>query len=56
MIIGRHPILDAIEAGKEIDRLVLQRGVNRDFEREIKEISRYPVSYTHLTLPTIYSV
>lgn len=41
MIMGRHPILDAIEAGKEIDRLVLQRGVSREFEREIKEISRY---------------
>lgn len=40
MIIGRHPILDAIEAGKELDRLILQRGVSKEFEKEIKHISK----------------
>jgi len=38
MIMGRHPVLDAIEAGKEIERLVLQRGISRDFEKEIKAL------------------
>lgn len=40
MIIGRHPVLDAIAAGKELDRVVLQRGISRDFEKEIKAICK----------------
>jgi len=40
MIIGRHPVLDAIKGGTEIDRLVIQRGITREYERELKELSR----------------
>ena len=29
---------------------------NEHNHREVEVIRRYPVSYTHLTLPTIYSV
>ena len=46
---------DCLEAVRELKEL----GVNVRFEREgidIANVSSEPVSYTHLTLPTIYSV
>ncbi|MEM9824715.1 MAG: 23S rRNA (guanosine(2251)-2'-O)-methyltransferase RlmB [Bacteroidota bacterium] len=40
MIIGRHPIVEAIKAGQPIDKLILQQGVRGDFEKEIRYLSK----------------
>ena len=58
MIFGRHPVMDAIQAGKPFEKLILQLGVRGEFEKEIRHLSNLhnipmtAVSYTHLTLPT----
>ncbi len=35
LIYGRHPILEALDAGTTFDKLFLQKGVNRDFQMEV---------------------
>ncbi len=40
MIYGRQPVLDAIEAGKTVDKLLLQQGTRGDFEKEIRQLGR----------------
>ena len=39
LIFGRHPVLDAIKAGTDIDKLLLQQGVRGDFEKQIRQLS-----------------
>jgi 23S rRNA (guanosine2251-2'-O)-methyltransferase len=36
LIFGRHPVVDAIQAGASIDRIYLQQGTRGDFEKEIR--------------------
>lgn len=40
LIYGRHPIIDAINSGTPFDKLILQKGIQRDFEIAIKQLSR----------------
>lgn len=40
MIIGRHPIIDAIHNGNSFDKIILQKNIDRDFDNEIKELSK----------------
>lgn len=40
LIYGRHPVVDAIQAGTSIDKLVLQQGTRGDFEKEIRQLAR----------------
>ncbi len=40
IIYGRHPIVDAIEAGKTIDKIMLQQGIRGEFEKEIRQLSK----------------
>ena len=40
LIYGRHPVIDALNSGKPIDKLLLQQGVRGDFERDIRHLSK----------------
>ncbi len=40
LIFGRHPVLDAINSGTPFDKLILQNGIQREFEIQLKELSR----------------
>jgi 23S rRNA (guanosine2251-2'-O)-methyltransferase len=40
LIYGRHPVIDAINAGTSIDKLMLQQGTRGDFEKEIRQLAR----------------
>ena len=40
IIYGRHPILDAINSGTPFDKLILQKGIQKDFEYSVKQLSR----------------
>lgn len=36
IIFGRHPVLEALQADQEIERVMLQQGTRGDFEKEIR--------------------
>lgn len=40
LIFGRHPVLEALEAGLPIDKLWLQQGVRGEYEKAIRHWSR----------------
>ena len=40
LIYGRHPVLDAIQSGTTIDKLMLQQGIRGEFEKEIRQLSK----------------
>ncbi|MFN7116560.1 MAG: 23S rRNA (guanosine(2251)-2'-O)-methyltransferase RlmB [Saprospiraceae bacterium] len=40
IIYGRHPIIDAIQSGQTIDKILLQQGTRGDFEKEIRHLSK----------------
>ena len=40
LIYGRHPVMDALQSGTPIDKLLLQKGVRGDFERQIRRLSK----------------
>ncbi len=40
IIYGRHPVIDAIQAGTSIDKLILQQGIRGDFEKEVRQLSK----------------
>ncbi len=40
IIFGRHPVLDALASGQEIDRVILQQGTRGEFEKEIRHECR----------------
>ncbi len=40
IIIGRHPVLDAIGEGTSIDKILLQQGTRGEFEKELRNICR----------------
>lgn len=40
VIFGRHPIVEAVKSGVAFDKLILQKGVRGEFEKEIRQLSR----------------
>lgn len=40
LIYGRHPVIDAIQSGQTIDKVLLQQGTRGDLEKEIRQLSR----------------
>ena len=40
IISGRHPVVEAIEAGTAFDKLLLQQGVRGEFEKEIRQLCK----------------
>jgi len=40
LIYGRHPVLDAIRAGRELDKVMLQRGTRGEFEKEVRALCK----------------
>lgn len=40
IIFGRHPVVDAIQAGQRFEKLYLQRGIHGDFEKEIRQLAK----------------
>ena len=40
IIYGRHPIVDAIQSGQTIDKIMLQQGTRGDLEKEIRHLSK----------------
>lgn len=48
IIYGRHPIVDAIQSGQTIDKILLQQGTRGELEKEIRHLSKefdIPVQY-----------
>ena len=53
------PVVKAIEATDGLEPIVVSTGQHKEMLQQVVdlfEINVNPVSYTHLTLPTIYSV
>lgn len=49
IIYGRHPVLDAIRAGRSIDKVMFHRGTRGEFEKEVRGVCReydIPLQYT----------
>ena len=40
IIYRRHPIVDAINSGSSIDKILLQKGIRGEFEKEIRHLSK----------------
>ena len=40
LIFGRHPIVDALQSGAQLDKIFLQQGVTGDFEKEVRKLCR----------------
>lgn len=40
IIYGRHPIMDAVKAGKAFDKIMLQQGIRGEYEKELRYICR----------------
>ncbi len=40
LIFGRHPIVDALQSGAQMDKIFLQQGVTGDFEKEVRRLCR----------------
>lgn len=40
IIYGRHPIIDAIKAGKAFDKIMLQQGIRGEYEKELRYTCR----------------
>lgn len=40
LIIGRQPVIEAIEAGNAIDKILIQSSAQQDFANEIKQLAR----------------
>lgn len=40
IIYGRHPVVDALQSGQTIDKILLQQGTRGDFEKEIRHLSK----------------
>ncbi len=38
MIFGIRPVMEALEAGKEVDRILLQKGLRGDLFRELMDM------------------
>lgn len=40
VVFGRHPVVEAVKSGVNFDKLILQKGVRGDFEKEIRQLSK----------------
>lgn len=40
LIYGRHPVIEALTAGKSVDKVYLQQGTRGDFEKELRHLCR----------------
>ena len=40
LIYGRHPVLEALQAGQPVDKVFLQQGTRGDFEKELRHLCR----------------
>lgn len=40
LIYGRHPVLEAIDAGKNLEKIFLQNSIEKDFQKTILQLSR----------------
>ncbi|MEL7020625.1 MAG: 23S rRNA (guanosine(2251)-2'-O)-methyltransferase RlmB [Bacteroidota bacterium] len=40
LIFGRHPVVDALQSGTPMDKLLLQQGTRGEFEKEIRHLAR----------------
>lgn len=48
LIYGRHPVVDAIESGQTIDKVLIQQGLKGEVERELRQLSKshgFPLQY-----------
>lgn len=40
MVVGRHPVMDAIHAGKSISKILLQQGTTGEFEKDLRRLCK----------------
>ncbi len=40
MIIGRHPVMDAITSGNTFERILIQKGIERDVDHRVKALCK----------------
>jgi 23S rRNA (guanosine2251-2'-O)-methyltransferase len=40
IVFGRHPVVDIVQAGTPVDKIILQQGIRGDFEKEIRHLSK----------------
>lgn len=40
MIVGRHPVVDAIQSGNTFDKIILQKNIERSFDQQIKSLTK----------------
>ncbi len=40
IIYGRHPVIDVINSGKGVDKVLLQQGIRGEFEKEIRKLTK----------------
>lgn len=40
IVYGRHPVMEAFQAGQSIDKVLLQQGVRGPFEKELREVCK----------------
>ncbi|MEL7119089.1 MAG: 23S rRNA (guanosine(2251)-2'-O)-methyltransferase RlmB [Bacteroidota bacterium] len=48
LIFGRHPVIESIQSGESIDKIVLQQGIRGEFEKEIRQLGKQfgiPIQY-----------
>ncbi len=48
LIYGRHPVVDAIQSGQTIDKVLIQQGLKGEVERELRQLSKshgFPLQY-----------
>lgn len=40
LVYGRHPVLEALNAGRPVDKVFLQQGTRGDFEKELRKLCK----------------
>ncbi|MEM7103497.1 MAG: 23S rRNA (guanosine(2251)-2'-O)-methyltransferase RlmB [Bacteroidota bacterium] len=40
LVYGRHPVNDAVQAGKSVDKIIIQQGIRGEFEKEIRHLAK----------------
>lgn len=40
VIYGRHPVVDALQHGQPMEKVMLQQGIRGDFERELRQLTK----------------
>lgn len=40
IIYGRHPVIDAIKSGSPFDKILLQKGIRGEFEKEVRHLTK----------------